>query len=449
MPHTAYASKCISAEQAAGLVRSDSWIDYGMSLCMPVTVDAALAARRDELHDVRIRGLLSLRPLAVVEQDREQRAFTYGSWHLSAQERQWASEGLCEYIPMAYCNQPEIYRKCLDVDIAFISAPPMDKHGYFNFSLANSSTMAVLETAKTVVVEINEALPRCLGGFEECIHISRVDYIVEGGRHALPVLPSPPPTLVERRIAEHVVRQIRDGSTIQIGIGGVPNSVGQLLVDTDLKDLGMHTEMLADAYLALYESGKLTNAKKNIDRHKGVWSFCLGSQRLYDWVVDNPGLASCPVNYTNSPDVMGRNDRLMTINCCIEADLFAQISSESSATRQISGTGGQLDFVHGSFISNGGKSFICMPSTYEDKKTGQIRSRIVPVLPQGEIVTAPRSQIHQLVTEWGCTLLAGQSIRERCRRIISLAHPDFRDALSREAEKLGLLRRSMDKSESL
>lgn len=440
-----YTRKLITAEQAAGLVRSGMWLDYGMAQCMPVTVDEALAKRREELRDVKVRGLLSMRPLHIVTAEGANEAFAYASWHLSSLERRWADEGRCDYIPMAYRNKPEIYRKCLDVDIAFISAPPMDRHGYFNFSLGNSATRAILETAKTVVVEINEALPRCNGGFEECIHINEVDYIVEGGNHPLIELPSAQPSEVECKIAEHIVAQVKSGSTIQIGIGGIPNSVGQALARTDLKDLGMHTEMLVDAYLVLHKHGKLTNARKNIDKHKGVWSFCLGSKELYEWVADNPGLASCPVNYTNSPEVMGRNDNLVTINCCIEADLFAQVSSESSSTRQISGTGGQLDFVHGSFISNGGKSFICMASTFTDKKTGEMRSRFLPVLPAGEIVTSPRSQIHQLVTEWGSVNLAGRTMKERCERIISIAHPDFREYLSLEAEKLGLLRRSQGK----
>ncbi len=440
-----YQRRLITAEAAAAMVESGFWLDYGMALGMPVAFDAALARRKNELSGVRLRGLMSARPLAVVTEDPEQRAFAYSSWHLSGQERNWAGRGLCDYIPMAYQNKPEIYRKCLDVDIAVISTPPMDRHGYFNFSLSNSATMAILETAKTVIIETNQALPRCLGGFEECIHIRNVDYIIEGGNHPLVELPSSRPGEVETRIAEHIVRQMKNGSVIQLGIGAIPNSVGLRIADSDLKDLGMHTEMLVDAYLAMHNSGKLTHARKNIDRHKGVWSFCMGTKDLYEWVADNPGLASCPVNYTNSPEVMGRNNNLVTINCCIEADLYGQVSSESSATRQISGTGGQLDFVHGSFISDGGKSFICMASTYTDKQTGQTRSRIVPVLPQGEIVTAPRSQIHQLVTEWGCTILAGCSMKERSERIIALAHPEFRDQLFREAEKLGLLRRSMDK----
>ncbi len=438
----AHASKCITAEDAARLVRPGDWVDYSMGLGMPVTLDRALAARRDELRNVKVRGLLAMRPLQIVEQDREQRAFSYMSWHLSGYERRLAEEGLCSYIPMQYRNKPEIYRKCLEVDVAFISAPPMDKHGYFNFSLANSATRAILETAKTVVIEVNPALPRTLGGSEECIHISEIDYIVEGEPIPPLELLSGPPSEAEMAIAGYIVEQIRDGATIQLGIGGLPNAVGKVLAQSDLRDLGMHTEMLVDAYLELCKSGKLTNRRKIVDRHKGVWSFCLGSKELYEWAHENPALASNPVNYTNSPEIMGRNNHLVTINSCLEADIFGQVSSESTSTRQISGTGGQIDFVAGSFISDGGKSFLCMTSTYQDKESGELRSRILPAIPEGEAVTAPRSQIHNLVTEWGCVNLAGRSLWERAEAVINIAHPDFRDELIRGAERMKLWRRS-------
>ena len=443
-----YARKIISAEGAAKLVNSGDWVEYGMGLGQPVVFDAALAKRKHELRNVGLRGLMSCRPLAVVEEDPDREAFSYSSWHFSGQERRWAGEGRCDYIPMSYRFQPEIYRKALDVDVAVINVPPMDKHGYFNFSLTNSSTMAFLERARIVIMETNDALPRTCGGFEECIHLRDVDYVIEGGNHPLVELPVAQPGEVDLRIAQHIVRQMKDGSVIQLGIGGIPNSVGTLIAESDLKDLGMHTEMLVDAYLAMHKSGKLTNASKRVDRHKGVWTFCMGSHELYEWAADNYGLASCPVNYTNSPEIMGQNDNLVTINSCIEADFYGQVSSESASTRQISGTGGQLDFVNGSFVSNGGKSFICMASTFEDKQSGETRSRILPALPQGEVVTAPRSQVHQLVTEWGSAVLVGCSKKERCERIISLAHPDFRDALSSEAERLGLLRRSMGKEQA-
>ena len=442
MTTAGHKGRFITVEEAARMVRSGDWVDYSMGLGMPVALDRALAARRDELSDVKVRGLLALRPLQIVEQDREQRAFTYTSWHLSGYERKLTEEGLCSYIPMQYRNKPEIYRKCLEVDVAFVSVTPMDSHGYFNFSLANSATRAILETAKTVVLEVNPALPRTLGGAEECIHISEVDYIVEGEPLAPVELAPSPASGAELAIAGYIVEQIRDGATIQLGIGALPNAVGNQLAQSDLKDLGMHTEMLVDAYLELWKNGKLTNSRKKVDQHKGVWSFCLGSKELYEWVHDNPGLASYPVNYSNSPEVMGRNDHLVTINSCLEPDIFGQVSSESTATRQISGTGGQLDFVAGSFISNGGKSFLCLTSTYRDKTNGELKSRILPAIPQGATVTAPRSQIHNLVTEWGYANLAGLSLWERAEAVINIAHPDFRDDLIQEAEHMQIWRRS-------
>ena len=437
-----YQRKRITAEAAAGLVKSGSWLDYGMSVCMPYSIDKALAARRDELEDVKIRGLLAVRPLQAVEDDPEQRAFTYMSWHLSSYERKLAERGLCSYIPMTYRNKPEIYRKCLDVDVAFVSVAPMDAHGYFNFSLANSATRAILEAASVVVLEVNPSLPKTLGGAEECVHITEVDYLVEGEPIAPVELLSQPASPEELTIAGYIVEQVRDGATIQLGIGALPNAVGQALARSDVKDLGMHTEMLVDAYLDLFKAGKLTHKYKNVDRHKGVWSFCLGSRELYAWAHENPGLASYPVNYSNSPEIMGRNDNLVTINSCLEADIFGQVSSESTSSRQISGTGGQLDFVAGSFISNGGKSFLCMTSTYKDKAGGGLKSRILPAIPAGEAVTAPRSQVHQLVTEWGCVNLAGRSLWERAEAVIGIAHPQFRDDLIREGERMKLWRRS-------
>ncbi len=437
-----YRKKRISADQAAGLVTSGQWLDYGLGNTMPYSIDQALARRKGELEDVKIRGLMAMRPLAVVECDPERESFWYMSWHLSSYERGLNRRGLCDYIPMTYRSQPELYRKCLDVDVAFISVAPMDHNGCFNFSLTNSSTRALLETAKVVVLEENECLPRCYGGSEEYIHIADVDYIVRGEPVAPVTLPAAPVTDADRSIAEFIVPQLRDGSVIQLGIGALPNAVGGMIAASDLKDLGMHTELLTDAYLDIFKAGKLTNRYKTIDRHRGVFTFCAGSRELYEWAGENPLLASYPVNYTNAAEIAGRNDRLISINSCLEADLFGQVSSESTRDRQISGTGGQLDFVQGCYISNGGQSFLCMHSTFRDKETGAVKSRILPEIPGGAIVTAPRSQIHCLVTEWGIANLAGRSTWERAERVIGLAHPDFREELIAAAEKRGIWRRS-------
>ncbi len=437
-----YKKKLKTPEEAARVVKNGDWVDYNFGLNMPKLFDKALADRKGELKDIKVRGLLSLSPLKIIEKDPNRETFTYMSWHFSGYERKLHDKGLCDYISMVYRNKPSLYRNHLDVDVAILSVPPMDKHGYFNFSLSNSATKAILEKAQIVIAEINTKLPKALGGSEECIHISEVDIIIEGENVDIIELKSPEINEIDKAVAEYIVNEIEDGSTIQLGIGSMPNAVGKLIASSDLKDLGMHTEMLADAYLEIYKSGKLTNRKKNIDRGKGVWSFCMGSKELYEWVDENQGLASYPVDYTNSPEVMAQNDKLITINNCVDVDLYGQVNAESSGMRQISGTGGQLDFLTGGFMSRGGKSFICMASTYVDKKTKQMHSRIVPNLPAGGIVTDPRSQAFYLVTEYGIANLAGRSTWERAERIIGLAHPDFREELIKEAEKMKIWRRS-------
>ena len=437
-----YYAKLRSAEEAVSVVQSGQWIDYGMGLSQPILLDAALAKRKNELQDVKIRGSLTVEPRQVISADPNRETFTFCSWHFGGYERKQHENNLCNYIPMVYHNEPSFYRNGLQVDVAMIKLTPMDKHGYFNFSTTNSATRAILETAKIVIVETDKNLPVALGGREECIHISEVDFIVEGDDRKLFELPSGTSDEVDRKAATFIVDEIVDGAVIQLGIGGMPNAVGNLIAESDARDLGIHTEMLVDAYLTMYEAGKLTNRKKQIDRGKGVWAFCLGSQRLYDWIDWNPFLASYPVDYTNDPAVIAQNDNVVAINNCIEVDLFGQVSSESSGMRQISGTGGQLDFVTGAYSSRGGKSFMCFRSTYTDPKTKQLSSRVVPTLPMGSIVTTPRSQAHYFVTEWGKVNLAGCSTWERTERLISIAYPDFRDELIRQAEQMKIWRRS-------
>jgi butyryl-CoA:acetate CoA-transferase len=439
-PMEEYASKRRTAEEAVEVVRSGQWVDYAMGLGQPIALDRALAARRGDLRNVKVRGALALRPLQVVEADPQGESFTYSSWHFSGYERRLHDQGHCHYIPMIYRRKPMHYRKTLESDVVMLSVAPMDRHGFFSFSLTNSATRAQVERAKTVLVEVNRRLPRSLGGREEHVHLSEVTFVVEGDDPELATLTPPAPTEVDRRVARLIVEEIESRSTIQLGIGGLPNTVGRMLAESDVQDLGMHTEMLVDAYLELHRRGKLTNARKNVDRGKGVWTFCVGSRELYDWVDENPGLACYPVDYTNAPDVMARNERMVTINSAVEIDLFGQISAESSGPRQISGTGGQLDFLTGAYLSEQGKAFVCLPSTYQDKRTGRVQSRIVPTLPAGGIVTDPRTQAHWVVTEWGKVNLAGRSTWERAERLISIAHPDFREDLVQAAERLNIWR---------
>ncbi|WP_130862692.1 acetyl-CoA hydrolase/transferase family protein [Bacilliculturomica massiliensis] len=437
-----YKSKLVSPQEAAGLVSSGDWVDFGMNSNIPELFDGALALRKGELSDVKIRGGLSLRPLQIVEQDPDQESFNYNSWHFSGIERRYYDKGQCSYMPMTYRNLPEYYRRWLDVDVACLAVTPMNKDGYFNLSLTVSAGSAILKKAKKVILEVDENLPWAMGGFGECIHISEVDAIIEGAHSPLPELPPAPLSDADRAVASLIVPRIRDGSTIQLGIGGMPVAIGAMIAQSDIKDLGAHTEMLCDSYLDMFEAGKLTNKRKTVDPGRAVWSLCLGTARLFRWLHENPDLCGCPVDYVNSPAVMACHDDLVAINNCVEADLFGQICSESSGVRQISGSGGQLDFVTGSFMSRGGQGFICMSSTYFDKKENRVRSRIVPTLAPGGIVTDPRSQAFYLVTEWGVQNLAGRTVWERAERIISLAHPDFREELIREANKMKIWRNS-------
>lgn len=439
-----YQAKLRNAEDAVKMVHSGDWVDYGFGVTMPIELDRALAARKEELVDIKIRGMLLTRVPEVVKADPKRETFHYNSWHFSGVDRQLYKQGLCDFIPMVYRNKPVFYRSYLEVNVAMVQVTPMDQHGFFNFSLTNSATKAILETADTVILEVNQNLPRVLGGFEECIHISEIDYVVEGQNPAIPTLPRVKSKEVDKEIAQFVVEEMADGSTIQLGIGALPSAVGELIAQSDLKDLGCHTEMLVDAYLDIYNAGKLTNRKKTINRGKAAWSFALGSQELYDWVKDNPFLASFPVDYVNDPRVIRQQKNMVAINNAVEVDLFGQISSESSGVNQISGTGGQLDYVDGASLAEDGKAFICLTSTYQDKN-GEVHSRIVPTLHAGEIVTVPRSQSQYIVTEFGKVNLAGRSTWERAELLISIAHPDFREGLIEEAEKMKIWRRTNKK----
>lgn len=437
-----YRAKLVSAGQAVSVVKSGDWVDYNFGLAQPVTLDKALAARKDGLQDVNVRGGLALQPLHIVEADPKREHFCYNSWHLSGYERKLSDQGLCHYIPMIYRNMPLFYRKSLEVDVAMFTVAPMDAQGNFSFSLTNSASKAIAEKAKIVILEINERLPVVAGGRENCIHISAVDFIVEGDNPELPVIAPAAVSAVDKKIAAIILDNIQDGATIQLGVGALPNAVGTMIAESDLKNLGMHTEMLVDAFMTMAKAGKITNLAKNIDTGKGIFSFCAGSRELYDWVNANPTLASMPIDYANDPHTMAQNDNLVTINNCIEVDLFGQVTSETSGSRQISGTGGQLDFLTGGYMSKGGKSFICFTSTFTDKRTGQMYSRIQPHLPECAVVTNPRTQAHYLVTEWGIADLAGRSTWERAERIISIAHPAFCEDLIKGAEKLGIWRQS-------
>ena len=435
-----YRAKLRTPEEAVQAVKSGDWVDYTSNVCFPTLLDAALAKRKEELTDVKIRGNLLFGPIRTVECDPDREHFIYNSWHCSGYERKLCDRGLCNYIPMIFRNVTAYYRHFLTVNVAMMCVTPMDKHGYFNLSCAAGIARGILETADIVILEVNENLPRIFGGFDESIHISEVDYVVEGPHEPLPQFPIAKPTEEDVKIADLIVPHIVDGATLQLGIGGMPNVVGARLAQSDVRDLGMHTELCGDAYYELYKAGKLTNRRKTIQRSKGVTGIVFGSQALYDWADQNPGLVVEPLEYVNAPETIAQLDNMISINNCIAVDLYGQVCAESAGLRHISGTGGQLDYLTGAAMARGGKAFICMTSSFVDA-SGTRRSRVLPHF-NGDIVTDPRSQAYYIVTEYGVANLAGRSTWERAELLVSVAHPDFREELIAAAEKQNIWRRS-------
>ncbi len=421
------------------MVKSGDRIFFGEFILYPEALDEALAKRARSLEEVIVEGVCVTRVPKFVEADPNREHFIYHDWHFSGVGRRMYSQGVCSYIPFTYHQGPRIVRKYNEYDFVYITACPMDAQGYFNFGICNSLTSAAITKAKKVVVEVNESQPHCLGGNQESIHISRVDYIVEGKNTPLLEIPPAVPTSTDVKIAEHIMKEIEDGSCLQLGIGGLPNVIGNMIADSDLKDLGVHTEMLVDSMVDLYNTGKITGNCKTIDRFKMVYTFAMGTNKLYDFLNNNPACASYPVNYTNDPKIVAVNNKVVAINNAIEVDLFGQVCSESVGPAHISGTGGQLDFIFGAFGSHGGKGIISLSSTFKEKD-GTVRTRIVPTLRPGSIVTVPRSIVQYVATEYGIVQLKGKSTWERAELLINIAHPDFRDELIRQAEEMKIWR---------
>lgn len=438
-----YQSKLKTADEAVKVVQSGDWVDYGWCTGTPDALDRALARRTDELRDVKVRGGILLKPLAIFEREDAGEHFCWNSWHMGGLERKLIARGCAYYSPIRYSELPRYYRENIQPDdVAMFVVAPMDKHGYFNFGPNASHLMAICETAKHIIVEVNENMPRCLGGMEEGIHISQVDAIVEGENPAIGELGGGgPATDIDKAVAKLIVDEIPNGACLQLGIGGMPNAVGSLIAESDLKDLGVHTEMYVDAFVDIARAGKINGSKKNIDRFRQTYAFGAGTKKMYDYLDANPELMSAPVDYTNDVRNIAKLDNFISINNAVDFDLFGQINAESAGTKHISGAGGQLDFVMGAYMSHGGKSIVCCSSTFT-RKDGTVESRIQPTLAPGSIVTDTRANTHYLVTEYGKVCLKGLSTWERTEKIISIAHPDFRDWLIEEADKMHIWRRS-------
>lgn len=436
-----YKQKLVSADEAVKIVKSGDWVDYGWSLGTALVLDKALAKRAEELEDVKIRGGLVGHTPEVSIVDPECKHFVYHEWYTSPPGRKLVNQRQGYFMPMLYNELPLYYRRGLaKVDVAMVQVCPMDKSGYFNFGPFTSHILDVCLNAKKVIVEVNEAMPRTFGQKTD-IHISQVDYVVEAGNNPLPSIEGKPPRDIDKKIAGFIVPEIGDGACLQFGIGGIPDAVGAMIAQSDLKDLGVHSELYTDAFMMIAKAGKITGARKSIDRYKQTLTFATGSTELWNFLDGNPEIYGAPVDYVNNVGVLASIDNFISINGAVEVDLFGQVNSESSGFRHISGTGGQLDFVQGAFLSNGGKSFICIASTFTDKQ-GVKHSNIKQSFAPGSIVTTPRSALNYLVTEYGIFNAKGKTTWERAEGFINIAHPDFRDDLIKQAEEIGIWRNS-------
>ena len=444
MDHSAlYQQKLTTAAEAVKAVKSGDWVDYGWCTNHPIALDKALAARQNELHDVNVRGGVTMWMPEICKAEDAGEHFTWNSWHCSGIDRKIIGKGMGYFIPMRYSELPRFYRDGnATVDVAMIQVAPMDKHGNFSFALAASHLADMLSCARKVIVEVNENMPvvYSLTGGE--INIADVDMVVEGEDPPVAQLGAGgAASEVDKAVADLVVPQIPNGACLQLGIGAMPSTIGSLIAQSDLKDLSVHTEMYVDGFVDIAAAGKITGRHKALDKGRQVFAFAAGSQRMYDYMDHNADVMGAPVDYTNDVHVISQIDNFISINNAIDLDLFGQVNAESAGIKHISGTGGQLDFAMGAYLSRGGKSFICLSSTVTGKD-GTLKSRIVPTLTPGSIATDPRSCVHYIVTEYGMANLKGRSTWQRAEALINIAHPDFREQLIADAEKMHIWRRS-------
>lgn len=427
----------ITAEEAAALVKSGMWLDYGFGATQAEAFDKALAARVHELSGVKVRSCLTTKPRAFQEADPEGAHLLSASWHFSGYDRRQFDAGRCTYIPLNLGEWPDLYRRfCGAVDIAVLQVCPKDAEGNYNFSISASYMRALVEKADVVIVEVNPALPYCYGP-DNAVHESEVDFVIELPPLPAPELPSAVSSEVDLAIARLVAAEIRDGDCLQLGIGGLPNAVGRAIAGAGVKDLGVHTEMMVEGLVELVKAGVATGARKQVDLGKAVYAFAIGTADIYAALDRNPAFVARQVDYTNLPQFVAQNHNVVAVNSTGQMDLQGQAASEADGYRHFSGTGGQLGFVRAAYESQGGRAFLCMPSTYE--KHGVRKSRVVAGLAPGTVVTVPRTDVMYVATEYGMVCLKGLPVAERAKAMISIAHPDFREELEREAYANGLI----------
>jgi 4-hydroxybutyrate CoA-transferase len=424
-----YKQRLCSADEAAALIKSRDWVYISGNAAAPRCMQEALARRKDELREVVLmHGLLiGQDPLAQPEMSGH---FRHNSIFVGSADRDAVKSGRADYVPVFLSEVPGLFTsRQMPIDAVILHTTKPDEHGFISLGTEVLAARSALEIARTVIVQVNEKMPRTLG--DSFIHVSAVHKIVEVSEQ-LPTLEKKGYTDVERLIGEHIGSLIEDGATLQLGIGGIPDAV--LFALRDKKNLGIHTEMISDGVKEGVEAGFITGAKKILHPGKVIGTFVLGSQSLYDYVHNNPVFELHPANYTNNPLVISQNEKMISVNSAIEIDITGQVCSDSMGPDIYSGFGGQVDFVRGAAMSRGGKPIIALPST---AKNGTV-SRIVPFLKQGAGVVTSRADVHYVVTEYGIAFLHGKNLRERAKALISAAHPNFREELEKAARDRAL-----------
>lgn len=419
-----YESRKTTAEEAIKNIHSGDRIVLGHAVGIPLVITDALVEHKDEYQNVEIMQMLPMGNARFAEDDM-QGHFRLNAFFLGALTKTAVKEGKADYTPCNFHEIPGLFDEVLPIDVAVIQVSPPDDHGYVTCGVSVDYTLPAAKKAKFVIAQVNNLMPRTHG--DTALHVSEIDAFVEASHPVLELgLPKIGP--VEKAIGENCAKLVKDGDTLQLGIGAIPDAV--LMFLKDKKNLGIHSEMISDGVIDLIESGVITNEKKTLHPGKNVVTFLMGTQRLYDYVNDNPSVAMYPVSYVNNPYVIGQNDNLVSINSCVQIDLLGQVCSESVGLTQISGIGGQVDFVRGAKLSKGGRSIIAIPSTAAKGKI----SKIVPYLDNGATVTTSRTDVDYVVTEYGIAKLRGKTLRERARALISVAHPDFQPGLIEEFE---------------
>lgn len=432
-----FQKKCVRVEDVLPMINSGDHIVSGLAGAEPKALFSALHTEANRLNDVHIITCLPMGNYDFFSNPQYKEAFLMEGWFYSGHMRKLHANRNITFIPnhLHFAATKRLHYKIPRVYVGNCS--PVDKHGYVSLGLSAVYEKEMIEQADLVILEVNPNVPRTFG--DTLLHYSKADYFIETD-YELPELPVAEPNAKDKRIGQYIADLIEDGSTIQLGIGGIPNAVAQALKTK--KHLGIHTEMFTDGMVDLVECGAVDNSQKTLHPEKMIAAFALGSKRLYDFINDNPSVEIKRGTYVNDPYVIGQNHKMVSINTSIEIDLTGQCCSESVGTRQISGTGGQADTAIGAQISEGGKSFIALYATAEikDPETGERveKSKIVPMLTPGAIVSLSRNDVDYVVTEYGAVSLRGTSVRERVRLLISIAHPNFRDELQAEADRLML-----------